>query len=256
MSSDKPSNVSTKTMDPKSKATNFSCAKLFHCSWTGFLLAGVIVAVGSWAWAQTLVFDENEAGERLSEMPEAVWIPERSRYELNGCFRKNDGVPWKCEELFEGALDDVVLNALRQHIIEKSPSECTDFRLSCVTLKSEDKYGPILDCVKHWQGYYYFEESYLSFPSYKSWTLKKKKKMLNVYTAESTILYEESISWWKPEVTQHMLLKNTDNEKLGSMVWKLSNGEYFGCWNRYAAGTPSVTKNRYPNFATHLIEAK
>jgi len=155
MSSDKPSNVSSKTVDPKSKATNFSCAKLFHCSWTGFLLAGVIVAVGSWAWAQTLVFDENEAGWRLSAAD--VYDSVRKKYKRGGCFLVTDSDLLECEELDEGSLQDdkikELVKLIRDHILEeiRDTVNCKDSELTCVARSSEGKFSDILHCENNWE---------------------------------------------------------------------------------------------------------
>jgi len=227
MSSDKVSKVSSKS-EARSKETNFSYAKYFQCSWTTrFLLIGILGVLASFAWCQTLVSEENDTVERLSD----------NESPCAGKGTKED--PWRCTELVLG--DDVLRKHIKDNTLQAVKDECDESKLTCVTRNSENIYAPFMHCQNQWKtwkvGFY---------PIYKTWTLKKKAKKVGD-NIEFTILYEESKLYYNWEVITYRLLKNKDG-KSGNMIWKLSSGEFFGCWKTQAENK----LNLYASFANGL----
>merc|ERR1719233_876870 len=50
---------------------------------------------------------------------------------------------------------------------------------------------------------------------------------------DGTILHEEQYGWVTIDFIYHKLLCAPDEQ--GILLWKFSNGKYFGCWNQLAA---------------------
>jgi len=146
--------TTAKTGETNSKATNFSYAKLCRCSLrVGFLIAGLLGALGSWIWTQT----ENEAGGRLR-----LALGEKST-ECSGTGKADD--PFVCHELeirtswYNNVQKGTFLNRLRTYIVNKIRADLKvltkcETALTCVTLtlnpQEQGTVSSILHCVNSW----------------------------------------------------------------------------------------------------------
>jgi len=224
----------TKSSESIIKETNFSHAWCFQCSWRmGFLLVALLAVVTGLIWGQTAISEETGAGDGLSD----------NIITENGCSADpkvgkpgSASNPWSCKELTvqelrEDESGDGVkkfLDNLEVHIkgyLKENKIE--DDQFACVTLKSDGTFQEILDKKHSWERWE--KRSSWNYYYYYYWMLWKWPEGAE---GDWPILHEEHQKHWFGGISKiyHKLLCTTKTD--GKVFWKLSNGEYFGCWRK------------------------
>lgn len=158
------------------------------------------------AWCQTIVSEENDTVERLSD----------GAGPCKGQGTKSD--PWRCTELVWGGVKNEILKQLRKHISENTRWKYKDRQLACVTLDRDNTYSSIFLEANQWTIWVEYGFTWNKY----YWELMRTEG-LPIYFKEG---------WWfwlSTYYTYHILEEAT---KKGQMVWLLPEGKYLCCWNK------------------------